>query len=260
MAAVALTIDVQERTNSGLWVGAVLVVEFLPTVIVGLLLGPLLDRLERRSLMIARGRGSGRGVRGAAVRAERGDRRRACVRGRSRDRLLPAGRLRGRPEPRPRGGAPPGERAAPDGREPELAVGPLIGGDPDGGRRPDHPYAINAASFLVSIVLVVRIPARLLQSERALTRGYWRDLRDGFGATFRSPSMRAVLVAWGIASLGLGAANVARSSSPRTRSQRDFGYGLIYGAIGGGSSSAASSARPCSRAGASRGRTAGASR
>ena len=29
------------------------VVEFLPTVVVGLLLGPLLDRLERRSLMIA---------------------------------------------------------------------------------------------------------------------------------------------------------------------------------------------------------------
>ena len=53
IAAVALTIDVQQRTNNGLWVGAVLVVEFLPTVIVGLLLGPLLDRLDRKSLMIA---------------------------------------------------------------------------------------------------------------------------------------------------------------------------------------------------------------
>ena len=53
MAAVALAIDVKDRTDSGLWVGAVLIVEFLPTVVVGLLLGPLLDRLERRSLMIA---------------------------------------------------------------------------------------------------------------------------------------------------------------------------------------------------------------
>ena len=53
VAAVALAIDVQARTGSGLWVGAVLVVEFLPTIVVGLLLGPLLDRLERRTLMIA---------------------------------------------------------------------------------------------------------------------------------------------------------------------------------------------------------------
>ena len=53
LAAVALAIDVQDRTNSGPWVAAVVVVEFLPTVVVGLLFGPLLDRLERRSLMIA---------------------------------------------------------------------------------------------------------------------------------------------------------------------------------------------------------------
>src|SRR5262249_25214283 len=53
LAAVALAIDVQQRTTSGLWVAAVVIAEFLPTVIVGLLLGPLLDRLDRRLLMIA---------------------------------------------------------------------------------------------------------------------------------------------------------------------------------------------------------------
>ena len=53
LAAVALAIDVKDRTNSGLWVGAVVVVAFLPTVLVGLALGPLLDRLQRRGLMIA---------------------------------------------------------------------------------------------------------------------------------------------------------------------------------------------------------------
>jgi hypothetical protein len=44
----------------------VVVVEFLPTVVVGLLLGPLLDRLERRSLMIAGRRRPRRGLRGSA--------------------------------------------------------------------------------------------------------------------------------------------------------------------------------------------------
>ncbi|HEX7525880.1 MAG TPA: hypothetical protein VF327_06195, partial [Gaiellaceae bacterium] len=42
LAAIALAIDVKDRTNSGLWVGAVLIVEFLPTIVVGLTLGPLL--------------------------------------------------------------------------------------------------------------------------------------------------------------------------------------------------------------------------
>ena len=39
LAAIALAIDVKDRTNSGLWVGAVLVVEFLPAIFVGLTLG-----------------------------------------------------------------------------------------------------------------------------------------------------------------------------------------------------------------------------
>ena len=52
VAAIALAIDVKDRTDSGVWVGAVLIVEFLPTIVVGLFFGPLLDRLERRSLMI----------------------------------------------------------------------------------------------------------------------------------------------------------------------------------------------------------------
>ena len=53
LAAIALAIDVKDRTDSAIWVGGVLVVEFLPVVIVGLTLGPLLDRLKRRDLMVA---------------------------------------------------------------------------------------------------------------------------------------------------------------------------------------------------------------
>jgi len=100
---------------------------------------------------------------------------------------------------------------------------------------PSAAYAVNAVSFAVSIVLVLRIPPRLLQSERALSRGHWRDLRDGFSATFRSPSMRAVLVAWGIASLGMGAANAVEIFlAKHTFHAGDVGFGLIYSAIGAG--------------------------
>src|SRR5207237_1258134 len=52
LATVALVVDVKDRTNSGPWVGALMFVEFLPAVAVGLLFGPLLDRLSRRGVMI----------------------------------------------------------------------------------------------------------------------------------------------------------------------------------------------------------------
>ena len=53
LAVVALTVDVKQRTESGGWVGALLIADFLPAIAVGLLLGPLVDRLSRRRLMVA---------------------------------------------------------------------------------------------------------------------------------------------------------------------------------------------------------------
>src|SRR5947208_13648791 len=52
LATVALVVDVKDRTNSGPWVGALMFVEFLPAVVVGLFFGPFLDRLPRRGVMI----------------------------------------------------------------------------------------------------------------------------------------------------------------------------------------------------------------
>ena len=52
LATVALVVDVKDRTDSGPWISALMIVEFLPAVAVGLFLGPLLDRLSRRGLMI----------------------------------------------------------------------------------------------------------------------------------------------------------------------------------------------------------------
>src|SRR5579864_8227732 len=53
LAVVALQIDVYDRTHSGWWVGALLLANILPAVFLGLLLGPLVDRLSRKGLMIA---------------------------------------------------------------------------------------------------------------------------------------------------------------------------------------------------------------
>ena len=235
IAAVALAIDVQDRTNSGPWVAAVVVVEFLPTVVVGLLLGPLLDRLERRSLMIAAD-----AVRiGVFVALPFAPNAATVV-----ALAAVAGLATGFFRPAVYAGIP---NLVPDAELPRAnallqgvenlswAMGPLVGAVLTAASGPSAAYAINAASFLVSLVLVVRIPPRLLQSERALSRGHWRDLRDGFSATLRSPSMRAVLVAWGIASLATGAANVAEIFlAKHTFSAGDLGYGLLFSAMGVG--------------------------
>src|SRR5207249_379356 len=53
LAFVALTVDVYDRTHSGVWISALLIADFLPTVLIGLTIGPLVDRLSRRTLMVA---------------------------------------------------------------------------------------------------------------------------------------------------------------------------------------------------------------
>lgn len=235
IAAVALAIDVQSRTGSGLWVSAVLVVEFLPTIIVGLLLGPLLDRLERRSLMIAAD-----AVRVGVFAALPFAPNAATIVALA----FVAGLATGFFRPAVYAGIP---NLVPDEELPRAnallqtvenaswALGPLVGGVLTWAVGPALPYAVNAVSFAISIVLLVQIPPRLLQSERALSRGHWRDLRDGFGAALHSPSLRAVLVAWGIASFALGASNVATIFIAKdTLSGGDIGYGLMYGATGAG--------------------------
>jgi MFS family permease len=239
LAAVALALDVKDRTasspHSGLWVAAVLIVEFLPTIFVGLLLGPLLDRLERRSLMIAADV-----LRVGVFVALPFAPNAATVVGLA----LLAGLATGFFRPAVYAGVPnlvpdeelPAANALLQGVENvSWAIGPLVGGVLTAAAGPSAAYGINAASFVVSVLLVVRIPPRLLQSERALSRGHWRDLRDGFGAALRSPSMRAVLVAWGIASLAAGGGAVAEPFlAKNTFSAGDFGYGLLYGAMGTG--------------------------
>lgn len=235
LAALALAIDVKDRTDSGLWVGAVLIVEFLPTIVIGLTLGPLLDRLSRRSLMVWADV-----VRAAvfcALPFATGALQIVLL-------ALVAGLATGFFRPAVYAGVPnlvddeqlPAANALLQTVEnASWAVAPILGGLLAAAAGPDVAYWINAATFVVSALLVVRIPARLLQSETALSRGHWRDLADGFVAVVRSRPLLAVLVGWGIASVGMGAVNVSEVfMAKNTLDAGDFGYGLLFGAIGTG--------------------------
>jgi MFS family permease len=226
---------VKQRTNSGVWVGAVLVVDFLPSIVVGLALGPLLDRLERRKLMIASDL-----LRAAVFAALPFATNAATIVALA----LVAGLATGFFRPAVYAGVPNLVSDELLGNANALlqtvenaawAVGPLLGGVLTATWGPHAAYWIDAVSFLISAVLVARIPARLLQSTTALTRGHWTDLKDGFAVVLRSRPLLAVLFAWGLAGLGVGAITVSEVFlAQNTLHAGDFGYGLLYGAIGVG--------------------------
>ncbi len=114
-----------------------------------------------------------------------------------------------------------------------ITVGPLVSGLLVAATSPDAAYWVNAASFLVSFGLVLRIPARLLQTERALTRGHWRDLADGFDLVRRSRALLTVLLTWNTAMFATSAINVAEVFLAKDVFHAgDFGFGLLVAASG----------------------------
>jgi MFS family permease len=228
-------VDVKDRTNSGLWVGAVLVVAWMPTLLVGLTLGPLIDRLERRKLMV------GADLVRAAVFAALPFTTRpweivalAAVAGLASGFFRPAV-YAGIPNLVPPDELPVANALLQTMENASWAIGPILGGVLTAAAGPHAAYWLNAVSFVLSAALIVRIPRQLLQSEAALSRGHWRDLKDGFAAVMRSRPLLGVLFAWGIASFGVGAANVSEVFlAKNTFHAGDFGYGLLFGAIGTG--------------------------
>lgn len=235
LAVVALTIDVKDRTNSPWWVSALMVVEFLPTIAIGLALGPLLDRLSRRGLMIAADV-----VRAGVfcalpfVSSASAIVALAAVAGIANGFFRPAA-YAGLPNLVPDEQLPAANSLVQAIENLSWAIGPLLGGGLTAAWGPHTAYWINAVSFVVSAALIAGIPRQLLQSTVALSRGYWQDVGDGWRAVRRSRALVAVLVTWSIAMVALGGVNVGEVFLVKNSFHGgDFGFGLLYGAIGVG--------------------------
>jgi MFS family permease len=235
LAAIALTLDIKARTESGTWVAALLIAEFLPIVVFGLLLGPLVDRLSRRRLMIA----ADLARFGVFAALPFVDSAAAIV-----ALAAVAGTATGFFRPAASAGLP---NLVPDD---ELAnanslvqtvenaawmIGPVLGGVMVAVWSPSVAYAVNAVTFLVSAALVARIAQSKLQSEESLTSGHWRDVADGVRLVLRARPLRAVLVVWNVVLLGSAAINVAEVFFVQDELDAgDVGFGVIVGASGVG--------------------------
>ena len=235
LAAIALTVHVYDQTESGVWVAALLIADFLPIVLIGLLLGPLVDRLSRRGLMIMSDLVRF-GVFGALVFVD--------------DPVTivalagVAGIATGFFRPAVYAGLP---NLVPDD---ELTnansllqsietvawmVGPIAAGLMLTTWSPAVPYAVNAVTFLVSAGLVAMISESKLRSEESLTRGHWRDVSDGIRLVLTSAPLRTVLIVWNISLIGSAAINVAEVVfAKESLDAGNVGFGILVAASGVG--------------------------
>jgi MFS family permease len=100
---------------------------------------------------------------------------------------------------------------------------------------PDWAYVLNAITFLFSAVLILRIPARLLQVAQASTEGHWRDIAAGLRLIGSSRALLTVLIAWNVGMLGNAGVNVGEVVLAKVSfGAGDFGYGLLLATAGFG--------------------------
>ena len=232
-AAIALQVDVFDRTHSAVWIAALVIVEFLPTIVVGLVLGPFVDRLSRRRLMIASDLARF-GVFAALpfVHSALGIVLLAAVAGVAWSVFRPA-LYAGVPnlvEVEDLTSANALLQAIDNGTS---ALGPPLAGLLVAAQGPHLAYWLNAASFLLSAALIAGVPASKLQTAVSATRGLLRDVGDGMRAVVRSVALMTVLVVWTTAILANGAINVSEIAFAKVSlDSGDFGFGLLAGAAG----------------------------
>jgi MFS family permease len=233
MATVALTVDVFDRTHSASWVSALLVVNFLPSVVVGLAAGPLIDRLSRKRLVVCADLarlavfaalpfvGSATAI---VVLA--------AVAGFANSIFRPAV-LAGMPNLVKADDLAHGTSLLQAVEWVATAFGPVLGGALVSASGPHLVYWINAVTFLVSALLLARIPPGLLQSEQGVTRGHWQDIGDGLVAVARSRALVTVLIGFGFVMLASGLINVAEIVLAKVSLHSGaFGFGLLWSASG----------------------------
>ena len=229
LAVVALTVDVWDRTHSAKWVSALLIADFMPAVAIGIALGPLLDRLSRRRLMIVADLAR-LGVFSALpfTRTAGGIVILAAAAGFATGFFRPAV-FAGLPNLVDEYDLPAANSLLRSAEYLTTTAGTLLGGVIVAASGPHPAYWVNAISFLLSAALLVRIPAWQLQTAAAVSRGHWHDVAEGFGLIRRSQALLTVFLVWNLIMFHNGAVNVAEVKLAKVSFDAgDFGFGLMW--------------------------------
>jgi MFS family permease len=233
LAVIALTIDVKERTNSGAWVSALLIADFLPAVAIGLTLSSLVDRLSRKGLMVGADLVrfavfcalpfAGNATTIVAL---------AAVAGVATGFFRPA-QWAGVPNLVAEEDLPTANSLVRTAEMATITVGTLLGGAVTAAAGPHLAYWLNAASFMISAALLVRISGRLLQVEVAVSHGHWRDVAEGLALIRGSRALLTVLVVWNLVMVSNALVNVSEVFLATVSFHAGrFGYGLLWAGSG----------------------------
>jgi len=233
LAFVALTIDVWDRTHSGSWVSALLIADFLPAIVVGLVLAPVVDRVSRRGLMISAdlfrfgvfcALPFSRNATTIVVLAGLAGAATAFFR--------PAV-YAGLPNLVWDDDLPRANSLLQTAENVTTTVGPVAGGLLVAATNPHSAYWINAVTFLLSAALIARIPARTLQTAKSLSEGHLRDIVAGLRLILRARALLTVLVVWNLVMVANAGINVAEVVLAKVSFDAgDFGFGLLVAAAG----------------------------
>jgi MFS family permease len=232
LAFVALVVDVYDRTKSAGWISALLVVEFAPFVVIGLLAGPLLDRLPRRKVMVSADLARATLFVGIVFASSALQIILLALLVGIASTFFRPSVYAGLPNlvedddlPRANGFLQSADNLT-------MALGPLLGGALVAAVGPHPAYAVNAASFAVSALLILAV-RRTLEEGKAESQGHWGDLVSGLRLVRSSSAVRTVVVAWSVVMLSSAGISVAEVFlAKEVLHGGDFGYGLFVSAAG----------------------------
>ncbi len=233
LAVIALSVDVWDRTHSGVWVSALLIADFLPAVAIGLTLGPLVDRLSRKHLLV----GADLVRLAAFVLLAFSVKPWQIV-----ALALVAGVATGFARPAAYAGLPNLVSAEELPRANSLlriaeqltiTIGTLLGGVLVAAAGTDPAYAVNAASFGLSALLLLRLSGQVLQQGKVESGGHWHDVAEGIRAVRSSRPLLTVLISWNLAMITIAFVNVSEVALAKVSfNAGDFGFGLLWAASG----------------------------
>ena len=233
----AVRIAIYNQTDSAWWVSILLFCELVPSVILGIAVGPLIDRWPRQRMMILSDLGGAAPSRAPVRALSRRDLRALGRRGLL-GCVLPAGVLLGDPEPRrARTPSSPRTRSMQGVENIATLIGPFSPASASrcSARAPSTPSTRSASS--ISALLLLRIgnvvPGR--PSPARIGRTHWREVRAGFSLVRNDRYLSSIALIWSWATLayaGINVAEIALTTDAYGAGNPGFGVFVAFSAGG----------------------------
>jgi MFS family permease len=223
----ALNVAVYNRTHSAVWVSALLIAEFLPSAVLSLTIGPIVDRSPRQKLMILSDIG---GVLVFCVMPFAESALQICILAGF------AGCAAALFRPGAYSGVPNLVRIDHLADANSLLQGaenltrvlaPFVGGAILSFSNATTVYALNAASFAFSAYLLVRLGSGKLESapDTMPAKSHWLEVAEGLNRIRGDRVLRVIFSVWAVGTFAFGAQNV--SEVLLAKNSNGYGSGTI---------------------------------